>query len=49
MSIVEIIIGAVFLFAVGILLGIAIKRIASRCADQELDKKTWERIEGWRN
>ncbi len=45
---ITIITGAVILFAAGFALGICIERMASRHITQELDQKTWERIEGWR-
>lgn len=43
-----IITGAVILFAVGITLGIALERKATRHTEHDLNQETWERIEGWR-
>lgn len=44
----DIIIGAVFIFVVGVILGIAIEKKASKLNTHDIDQKTWERIEGWR-
>ena len=44
----DLIIGGVFIFVVGVIVGIAIEKKATRHTEHDLNQKTWERIEGWR-
>lgn len=44
----DLIIGAVFIFIVGVFIGVAIEQKFSERKTNDLDQKTWERIEGRR-
>ncbi len=48
MTIIDIIIGGVFVFVVGVILGIAIEKKATRHTENDMNQETWERIEGRR-
>ena len=42
------IVGTVLIFAIGVFIGINIEKKATRHTENDLNQKTWERIEGWR-
>jgi hypothetical protein len=44
----EMIIGALALYAVGVFLGIVIEVISDKAINGSDEQKTWERIEKWR-